>query len=62
MECKQKTNAANCACTYSSCPRKGVCCDCIAYHRAANELPGCYFSPEQERTYDRSIKAFIKNR
>jgi hypothetical protein len=62
MECKQKSNSASCPCTYNSCPRKGICCECIAYHRASNEIPGCYFSREQERVYDRSIEFFIKSR
>jgi hypothetical protein len=24
------------------------------------ELPACYFTPEQERTYDRSIGFFVR--
>ncbi len=59
MNCKKEENSANCACTYSGCPRNGVCCDCIAYHREKNEIPGCYFSSDGEKKYDRSIKAFI---
>ncbi len=59
MDCKKDVNLAHCTCTYSPCPRKGLCCECIAYHRRNNELPGCLFPPEAERTYDRSIRNFI---
>ena len=59
MNCKKTDNAKTCSCTYDPCPRKGLCCDCVAYHRASGELPGCLFSKEAERTYDRSIEKFI---
>ena len=59
MDCKKTANAKTCTCTYEPCQRKGVCCDCVAYHRAAGELPGCLFSKEAERTYDRSVEKFI---
>lgn len=54
-------NKKTCNCTYEPCPRKGKCCECVAYHRASGELPACYFTPGQESTYDRSIGYFIKN-
>jgi len=60
MECTKKTTSDNCLCTYTSCSRRGVCCDCIAYHLANQQLPGCCFPPEAEKTYDRSFKAFGK--
>lgn len=60
MDCKKDRNKTGCACTYEPCSRKGVCCDCVAYHRAAGELPGCLFTPEAERTYDRTIENFIR--
>ncbi|MFH1202041.1 MAG: DUF6485 family protein [Candidatus Omnitrophota bacterium] len=53
-----KANLERCNCTYSSCSRKGICCECIAYPRKNKELPACFFSPEIEKTYDRSIKRF----
>lgn len=53
-------NLKKCTCTYEGCPRKGACCQCIAYHRERNELPACLFPPEVEKTWDRSIIAFIK--
>jgi hypothetical protein len=62
MECSVKKNLAQCSCTYESCERKGKCCECVSYHRTKQELPGCFFSPEVERTYDRSIRCFIEKR
>jgi len=62
MDCKKNSNLKNCTCTYEPCPRKGACCDCVAYHRDNGELPGCLFTPEAERTYDRSITNFIRTR
>ena len=59
MECKQEKNRVTCTCTYEPCSRKGICCECIAYHRRHNELPGCLFPPEVERTYDRSTARFV---
>lgn len=61
MECKQKENLKDCPCTYSDCPRKGFCCECLKYHRENNEVPACYFSPNAEKTFDRSVKKFIQD-
>lgn len=58
MECKQESNLNRCSCTYTPCKRKGICCDCVAYHLKSRELPGCFFSKEAERTYDRSFEIF----
>ncbi|KUK13974.1 MAG: hypothetical protein PWQ16_768 [bacterium] len=52
-------NLQRCTCTYEPCPRKGICCECLRYHLSNNELPGCFFPPEAERTYDRSITKFL---
>lgn len=60
MDCAKEKNKAKCICTYEPCSRKGACCACIEFHRSSGELPGCYFSPEAERTYDRSIEYFIR--
>ncbi|AQQ71234.1 hypothetical protein SMSP2_01600 [Limihaloglobus sulfuriphilus] len=60
MECKKERNLKNCTCTYTSCGKRGVCCDCIQSHLAAKELPGCCFPPDVEKTYDRSFRAFAK--
>jgi len=56
----QKKNAAACPCTYTSCDKRGACCACVAYHRANDELPGCFFPPDAERTYDRSVAHFVR--
>ncbi len=37
----KKENKRDCTCTYEPCERKGVCCQCIAYHRKNGEVPGC---------------------
>ena len=59
MNCKKEINKKNCNCSYP-CDRKGVCCECISYHRAREELPACYFDEDAEKTYDRSIENFIR--
>lgn len=59
MECKKTVNMPMCNCTYP-CNKKGMCCECIAYHRKRGELPACYFTEAQEKTYDRSIEYFIQ--
>lgn len=60
MDCQMiEEHKAECTCTYEPCSRKGLCCECIAYHRRANELPGCFFPSAVERTYDRSVRRFI---
>ena len=60
MDCNLKMNTARCTCTYEPCPRKGKCCECVTYHRKSGELPGCFFTPEAEATYDRSVGNFIR--
>ncbi|NLU49971.1 MAG: hypothetical protein GXX09_06120 [Syntrophomonadaceae bacterium] len=59
MECNQEKLLKKCTCTYPGCIRKGKCCECVAYHRRKNQLPGCFFPPEIERTYDRSYRRFV---
>jgi hypothetical protein len=59
MDCpNHEQNMAMCNCTYEPCGKKGKCCECIAYHRRAGELPACYFPDQVERTFDRSIARF----
>lgn len=63
MNCVNKEkNLKKCNCSYPGCPRKGICCECLAYHRSHGELPACYFSNEVERTWDRSIENFLRHR
>jgi len=55
MDClNKKKNSDFCTCTYAVCSRKGICCECVRYHLSQDELPGCFFPPEAERTYNRS--------
>ncbi len=60
MECKKDTNLGNCTCTYNSCSRRGVCCDCVQYHLRMRQLPGCFFPGDAEKTYDRSFEHFAR--
>ncbi|MBN2724703.1 MAG: hypothetical protein JXR95_11590 [Deltaproteobacteria bacterium] len=63
MNCTGKAvNERHCNCTYPGCPRHGVCCECITYHMKKDQLPACYFSKEQEATWNRSIDYFISER
>ena len=57
--CTAEKNKAACNCTYT-CSRRGVCCECIAYHRSHGELPACYFPDDVESGYDRSVRNFIQ--
>ena len=58
-DCTFEENRFNCNCTYP-CSKKGICCECISYHRRIAELPACYFPNDIEATYDRSIENFIR--
>ena len=58
-ECKVEANKASCNCSYP-CDKKGICCECLSYHKRRGELPACLFPDEIERTYDRSIDNFIR--
>jgi hypothetical protein len=60
MECKKETNLKHCNCTYNSCAKKGMCCECIAYHLRSRELPACCFPKQAEATYDRSFEHFAR--
>ncbi len=63
MDCVNKEkNIKRCNCTYPGCSRKGICCECLQYHLSSGEFPACFFSPEAEKTYDRSIEYFISLR
>jgi hypothetical protein len=55
-----RRNLSVCNCTYEPCSRKGLCCECIANHRRAGELPACYFDEAAEKTYDRTVAAFVR--
>lgn len=52
---------ANCPCTYG-CRKAGHCDQCVSFHRARGEFPGCFFSESAEKTYDRSLDMLLKDR
>ena len=54
-------DAIECNCTYS-CPKHAKCCECVALHRKAGEFPACFFSAKAEKTYDRSLRALLRDR
>lgn len=58
-KCRSEKNLGRCTCSYEPCSRKGVCCECLAYHWSLRELPACLFPDQVERTYDRSLRRFI---
>lgn len=60
MDCKKDENKIDCTCTATTCSKRGVCCDCVRYHREKGEIPGCFFSAAAERTWDRSVANFVK--
>lgn len=37
----KEENKKDCPCTYEPCSRKGVCCECVAYHRKNGDRPAC---------------------
>lgn len=53
-------NIRLCTCTYPGCSKKGRCCECVAYHRSLGEIPGCFFPPDAEATYDRTAEYFAQ--
>jgi hypothetical protein len=59
-ECNVQKNKKYCNCTYDPCAKKGICCECLRYHFSAGEFPACFFPPDVEKTYDRSIDTFIR--
>jgi len=54
-------NLKYCTCSYMACSTRGKCCECILKHRRAGEIPGCLFTKDGEKTYDRSVKNFIND-
>jgi len=59
--CKKEQNKKKCNCTYP-CDKKGICCECIGYHKKRGEFPACFFSKKAEATYDRSVEKFIEDK
>lgn len=61
MECISSRSKDHCTCTYIACDKRGNCCQCVIYHRGKGEIPGCFFTPDGERTYNRSLASFSKD-
>ena len=59
---RAEVNASLCNCSVAGCTRHGLCCECLHFHRERGELPGCYFSEKEERTYNRSIEFYVQRR
>lgn len=60
MECNKDKNLDRCNCSYEVCARKGMCCECVAYHLKSRQLPACAFPAQAEKTYDRSFEHFAR--
>lgn len=61
MDCPNRDiNLEHCNCTYPGCSKKGMCCECIKFHRENGEIPACLFPDEIEKTFDRSVEKFIQ--
>jgi hypothetical protein len=60
MECISARSTDHCSCTYP-CDKRGNCCQCVQYHHRKGEIPGCFFSPAGERSYDRSLANFLRD-
>lgn len=58
---RAKINEQYCTCTYS-CDKHGICCECLHYHRQRGEIPACFFTVEEEKTYNRTVQFFIQRR
>jgi hypothetical protein len=56
----KQQNLTRCNCSYAGCSKQGTCCECLHYHLAMKQLPGCCFPDDAEATYDRSFRKFIE--
>lgn len=54
-------NKRPCTCTCVECARHGKCCACVAYHRDKGEVPGCFFTPQGERLWDRKLHTLFQD-
>lgn len=57
----QERNKKECTCT-ADCEKRGLCCECVAYHRSMGQIPGCFFSKKGEAQWDRSAQCFMADR
>ncbi|OEU48362.1 MAG: hypothetical protein BA871_03740 [Desulfuromonadales bacterium C00003096] len=61
MPCIGEQSLEHCTCTYTACDKRGRCCECVIYHRNNGEVPGCFFSTDGERSYDRSLNKLCED-
>jgi hypothetical protein len=59
MDCKQDINLESCTCGSDSCPRRGLCCECLRHHLAHRQFPRCVF-PEDAQIPNRSFETFAQ--
>lgn len=62
MECTAKQSKTHCTCSCTSCDKHGSCCACVVYHRERGDIPGCFFTVAGERSLNRSLANFLKDR
>lgn len=60
MSC-EFNSAVQCSCT-AACPLHGKCCECVARHRDKGQFPGCFFSAEAEKKYNRGFALLLEDR
>ncbi len=61
MSCSENSANSRCTCSKSDCLTWSDCRLCVPKHRNRGEIPGCFFTPEGEKTYNRSIEFFIQD-
>jgi hypothetical protein len=61
MDCIATRDVSHCTCSCTGCDKRGSCCQCVIYHRGKGEIPGCFFSPDGEASYDRSLAHFLRD-
>ncbi|MBE0599644.1 MAG: hypothetical protein IH614_20580 [Desulfuromonadales bacterium] len=62
MDCISTTSLKHCTCSDITCDRRGNCCKCVIHHQQRGEIPGCFFTPAGERTFDRSVAHLCRDR
>ncbi|MCL2630770.1 MAG: hypothetical protein FWD49_04530 [Firmicutes bacterium] len=61
MSCEVSKKHIKCNCT-CPCPRRGRCCECLAYHVGRGNFPACFFSTEAEAKHNRSLETLLQDR
>ncbi len=60
LGCQKEQNKEKCNCSYPSCSRKGICCECLRYHLSNRQLPACCFTGDLAKTHERSFEKFAE--